>query len=511
MQCNYFDADVCRSCTLMGTPYAEQVAAKEARVRELLSPWPELRWLAPFTSTESGFRNKAKLVVGGSAATPTLGILGSDGRGVDLRECSLYEPPLAAIFPALAEFVTLARLTPFDVPTGRGELKNIIASISPDGEFMVRFVLRSTESVVRIRKHLGWLQERIPGLVVATVNLLPERKAVPEGREEIVLTERDVLPMRLGRDSAAPGSGGLGATGTVGTVGTVGITNTAGTTSGTSSRDVTLYLRPQSFFQTNTPVARGLYEQARTWVDMLVGDDDEVREYERLRSIPRTRKSAAGSPHDDEVRGVGTCSHDRGQGSRLTPKEHDDEVREYERLRSIPRTRKSAAGSPLDAPPSSSIPAPDQPKTPLRLWDLYCGVGGFALHCAGPNREVFGVEISEQAIESARLAAHKLRDQAPGTGPIHFLAGDANAAARGTGGAPDVVVVNPPRRGIGKLSEWIENSSARHLIYSSCNPVTLAKDLAAMPGFVPREVRVFDMFPQTTHTETMVLASRRES
>ena len=51
MQCDYFDADVCRSCTLMGTPYTEQVAAKEARVRELLSPWPELRWLAQAGST----------------------------------------------------------------------------------------------------------------------------------------------------------------------------------------------------------------------------------------------------------------------------------------------------------------------------------------------------------------------------------------------------------------------------------------------------------------------------
>ena len=398
MQCDYFDADVCRSCTLMGTPYAEQVAAKEARVRELLSPWPELRWLEPFTSKESGFRNKAKLVVGGTVTSPTLGILGAAGQGVDLRECGLYEPELAAIFPELDTFITRAGLTPFDVPTGRGELKNIIVSISPDDEFMIRFVLRSTESVVRIRKHLGWLQERIPTLTVATVNLLPERKAVPEGHEEIILTEQDVLPMRLDR--------------------------------------VTLYLRPQSFFQTNTPVARGLYEQARTWGDGLIGDDE----------VP--------SPSSDIQDDLGL-------------------------------------------------------ETPLRLWDLYCGVGGFALHCAGPNREVFGVEISEQAIESAQLAARELRSSSPAVGPIRFIAGDANTAARQDGGAPDVVVVNPPRRGIGKLAEWIENSSAQHLIYSSCNPVTLAKDWAAMPGFAPREVRVFDMFPQTTHTETMVLASRK--
>ena len=427
MQCDYFDAGVCRSCTLMGVPYAEQIAEKEKRVQELLSAWPELLWHPSFESKESGFRNKAKLVIGGSAAQPTLGILGAGGSGVDLRECGLYEPALAETFPILAKFIGRAQLTPFDVASGRGELKNIIATIAPDGALMIRFVLRSTESLVRIRKHLPWLRTELPQIAVATANLLPERKAIPEGSEEIILTERDALTMDLG--------------------------------------DVTLFLRPQSFFQTNTAVARGLYTQARRWVDSLV-DDGEARPA-RIRS------------------------HHQGSPSRL-------------------------------APPAGDV---------LRLWDLYCGVGGFALHSAGPGREILGVEISEQAIDSARAAAHRLMrseraripsssrraavstsdgSPADGTsvGPIRFLAGDADTAARAEKGTPDIVVVNPPRRGIGELAEWIETSGARHLIYSSCNPVTLAQDLAAMPGFVPREARVFDMFPQTRHTETMVLASR---
>lgn len=395
MQCAYFTAGVCRSCTFMGVPYPAQLGAKEAHVRELLAPWPGLIWHAPFESVESGFRNKAKLVVGGSVAEPTLGILGPAGRGVDLSECGLYEPELAETFPLLAEFIARAGLTPFDVPTGRGELKNIIASVSPDGTLMIRFVLRSTESLVRIRKHLPWLRATLPRIAVATVNLLPERKAVPEGRKEILLTDQEVLPMRFG--------------------------------------DVTLHLRPQSFFQTNTAVAAGLYTQAREWVNRLVDDD--------------------------EARAAGIRSRERGHA--------------------------------------------------LELWDLYCGVGGFALHCAGPGRSVLGVEISEQAVESARLAARALHDAKPEAGTIRFLAGDANTAARAEGSAPDIAIVNPPRRGIGKLAEWIESSRIKHLIYSSCNPVSLAQDLAAMPGFEPHEARVFDMFPQTNHTETMVLASRR--
>ncbi len=504
MQCDYFDADVCRSCALMGVPYSAQISAKEAHVRELLGAWPELTWHAPFESGESGFRNKAKLVVGGSIEQPTLGILGPGGRGVDLRECGLYEPTLAETFPVLLQFIGRAHLTPFDVVSGRGELKNIIASISPDRDLMVRFVLRSTESLVRIRKHLPWLREELPQIAVATVNLLPERKAVPEGHEEIILTEQEVLPMRLG--------------------------------------GVTLYLRPQSFFQTNTAVARGLYAQASEWINGLV-HDDEVRGA-GTRSRDRGRGSRL-SPqeHDDEVRGAGTRSRDRsmtksegwkhasttedeeitwdlapGRGSWLSPQEHDDD-------RPAHVTRSRALTDPASASASGERYMPETralERSPLQIWDLYCGVGGFALHCGGPGREVLGVEISEQAVRSARLAARKLaqrnfgRQEFPGAassspliGPVRFRTGDANAAARAEGGAPDILIVNPPRRGIGKLAEWIESSGARHLIYSSCNPVTLAKDLAAMPGFQPREVRVFDMFPQTNHTETMVLASRR--
>lgn len=95
------------------------------------------------------------------------------------------------------------------------------------------------------------------------------------------------------------------------------------------------------------------------------------------------------------------------------------------------------------------------------------------------------------------------------TGSLRFLAGDAASAATAEKRKPNIVVVNPPRRGIGQLAEWINDSGIQHLIYSSCNPVTLAKDLAAMPNFEPRLARMFDMFPQSTHTETMVMASRR--
>lgn len=140
---------------------------------------------------------------------------------------------------------------------------------------------------------------------------------------------------------------------------------------------------------------------------------------------------------------------------------------------------------------------------PASVWDLYCGVGGFGLHVAAPGRSVVGVESSEQAIESAALTATALGVSAS------FLAGDATAYAVASPSAPDLVIVNPPRRGIGRdLAGWLEASPVRHAVYSSCNVDTLARDLTAMPSLRPVSARLLDMFPHTDHHEVLVLLSR---
>lgn len=373
MQCGYFDRGVCRSCTLMGTPYDAQLASKMAHARQLLASWPDAVWLPPMASSPSGFRNKAKMVVGGTVDSPTLGILDASQRGVDLTGCGILSAGLRAAFAPVAAFITLARITPYDIPTRRGELKHVLLTESPDGELMLRFVLRSTEPLGRIRKHLPTLLSDLPQLKVVTVNLLPEHKAVLEGEEEIALGGADTLGMRLGH--------------------------------------LVLHLRPASFFQTNTEIAMGLYAQASEWIDEV---------------------------------------------------------------------------------DSRSV------------WDLYCGVGGFALHVAAPGRRVHGIEVSEPAVESARLSAEEA-----GLADVTFAAGDATALSAGE--VPDAIIVNPPRRGLGdRLCAALEASGVQTIIYSSCNAVTLASDIAAMPAYAPRRIRLFDMFPQTDHYEVMVLLTRRQ-
>ena len=374
MQCSHFDAGRCRSCTQLPQPYPQQLAAKQQRARDALASWPELDWLPAIDSAESGFRNKAKMVVSGSWRRPELGILDADGKGVDLSDCALYSPGLQASFATLESFIALAVLSPYNVALRRGELKYLLLTESDTGELMLRFVLRSDEAVERIRLHLPMLRQALPQLRTVSVNLQPEHKAILEGEQEILLTpETPELTIQV--------------------------------------NDLPLRLRPQSFFQTNTPVAGALYAQARDWVEQA---------------------------------------------------------------------------------------------EPSRVWDLYCGVGGFALHVASRWRDVVGVETSRDAVASAQRTADAL-----GYARLRFHAGDATAFAQQADAAPELVIVNPPRRGIGaELSRWLESSGVETLIYSSCNVESLARDLALMPSLQPRQARLLDMFPHTPHFELIVRLQR---
>lgn len=153
---------------------------------------------------------------------------------------------------------------------------------------------------------------------------------------------------------------------------------------------------------------------------------------------------------------------------------------------------------------SAPLPGGDAPAS---LWDLYCGVGGFALHAARAGVErVTGVEISEGAVRSAERAARECGAEERAA----FLVGDATEWASSRTDVPDVVVVNPPRRGIGqRLASWLDACGVGRVVYSSCNPVSLASDLDSMPHLQPVAAQLVDMFPHTDHAEVAVLLERR--
>ncbi|GAA2528333.1 23S rRNA (uracil(1939)-C(5))-methyltransferase RlmD [Rarobacter incanus] len=376
MQCDYYAAGRCHSCQWMDIPYPAQVRRKIEQVASLIPAFPASR-IEAHTSAEWNFRNKAKMAVGGTLDEPTLGLTTLHGDSTDLSHCPLYPPHIHEAFAHIKWFITLARLTPYDLQTGRGELKFVLVTTSPAGDLLVRFVVRSTESLTRVRKFLPQFQERVPSSRVVTMNVLPQHKAATEGDREIYLTRRRELPMQLG--------------------------------------GITLYLRPQSFFQTNTSMAQALYLRVSQIVDAIA---------------------------------------------------------------------------------------------PKALWDLYCGVGGFALHAARPGRSVVGIEISESAIECARLSAAQA-----GLQDVTFMAGDAPEraiSALKAGAGPEVVIVNPPRRGIGdELAHALRAAKIPAVVYSSCNPVSLARDIEALGCYQPESVEIFDMFPHTGHTEVLTVLRRR--
>lgn len=95
------------------------------------------------------------MVVGGTVQQPTVGILDERQRGVDLRHCGICTPGIQHALPVLADFIASAGLMPYDVRQRRGELKYVLVTESPDGELMVRFVLRSEGQLPRLRDRLG--------------------------------------------------------------------------------------------------------------------------------------------------------------------------------------------------------------------------------------------------------------------------------------------------------------------------------------------------------------------
>ncbi|WP_455817903.1 23S rRNA (uracil(747)-C(5))-methyltransferase RlmC [Pseudomonas cerasi] len=138
------------------------------------------------------------------------------------------------------------------------------------------------------------------------------------------------------------------------------------------------------------------------------------------------------------------------------------------------------------------------------MWDLFCGVGGFGLHCATPEMQLTGIEISQEAIACAKRSAAQM-----GLKQVNFAALDSTAFATGEGSVPDLVLVNPPRRGIGEqLCAYLKEMSPPWILYSSCNAETMATDIGRLKGYRINKVQLFDMFPHTAHYEVLTLLQR---
>ena len=146
------------------------------------------------------------------------------------------------------------------------------------------------------------------------------------------------------------------------------------------------------------------------------------------------------------------------------------------------------------------------------VWDLYCGTGTIALYLAGSAGHVYGVEIIPEAIEDARENAGRNR-----IANATFFCGKAEevlpAFYREHGTGADVMIVDPPRKGCdAHLLTAMSAMKPRRIVYVSCDPATLARDLKVLcaAGYAIQKIQPIDMFPQTIHVETVCLLSNTQ-
>lgn len=228
--CSYFNQSLCKSCGWIETPYRDQLAKKEEKVRAALSFFPSFELEKSVESPPQGFRNRAKMGVTGSVQKPVIGLLGETelDEGRELLTCPIHHPKLNELIAALPELITQYDLVPYRIRERRGELKGLIAFHSPLSDQMyLRFVLRSENLLASLRALVPELQRRFPSLVCISANIQPIPHAILEGPDEILLTQRGHIDHLIG--------------------------------------PLKLKLAPQAFVQTNVSVATLLYQTAAQW------------------------------------------------------------------------------------------------------------------------------------------------------------------------------------------------------------------------------------------------------
>lgn len=229
--CNYYNEGTCRSCDLIESDYPEQIKFKEQLLESSLVEIKHPTFFPTIRSNPTNFRNKAKFVVTGTITAPIIGLSGTENldQGRELLNCPLHLPLINELLPSLKEFITQIKLPPYSIAEKTGELKGIIIFVSDvTNEAYLRFVLRSKESIDRIKKHSPDLIKKHPALKCISANIQPIAHAILEGEEEIILTTESTITHRY--------------------------------------KHIGLTIDPRAFVQTNQAVAKSLYETAASWV-----------------------------------------------------------------------------------------------------------------------------------------------------------------------------------------------------------------------------------------------------
>lgn len=140
-----------------------------------------------------------------------------------------------------------------------------------------------------------------------------------------------------------------------------------------------------------------------------------------------------------------------------------------------------------------------------RVLDLYCGTGTIGLFLARQCKEVLGIEVIAEAVHDAQANA-----SANGIANARFISVNLDSAVLSdVASSPDLIIVDPPRAGLHpQVTEQVNASGAKRVIYVSCNPATQARDLTRLNNYALRRAQPVDMFPQTPHVENVTMLER---
>jgi len=233
MKCRYYLHKHCSSCDLLSYDYLSSIKNKEQKLSHYFRE--HIANIKPSVICKNGTegtRNKAKLAVALIHNTINFGFYNKAMQFTELEKCPLHAPAINNLLPTLKQLLSTHRVIPYDVFSKKGELKYVILTYSDStNELLLRFIVKSTESLARLKALTQTLISLNPVVKVVTANIQPIHQAVLEGDDEIVLTEIDYITHHVDGYS--------------------------------------LFQGPRSFFQTHSKMALQLYKQFQSELSTL--------------------------------------------------------------------------------------------------------------------------------------------------------------------------------------------------------------------------------------------------
>lgn len=241
MDCHHYHFGACQSCTLLNRTFEDAVTVRQSRLAGLFPGIQILPWIS--AANTEGSRIRGRFAVSGSSSDPRIGFFDDARRIIPVADCPLHHALINAFAAQLPDIIRSARLVPYDLATRAGELKFVVVTCSPSHQqLMVQFVLRSRESVDRIRSLWNRQRGLWPAVSIVSAGLQPDHSSRIIASQTIPVSDELCLPVRFGKTE--------------------------------------LLFGPQSFLQTNFDIAGQLYEAAgqllqnadiRTVLDLYCG------------------------------------------------------------------------------------------------------------------------------------------------------------------------------------------------------------------------------------------------